>query len=108
MYGSSVDMRKGIKSLYFIVNQSEELKATSGDVFVFVSNNRKSIKLLRWHNEGFVLYHKRLEVGVYNISYRLLPDSFVELSSESIDRIVSKIQHRSYNNELRHYAMLNV
>lgn len=107
IYGSCIDMRKGIKSLYSLVNQFETLKATSGDVFVFVSHNRKSVKLLRWHNEGFVLYHKKLEIGVYNIPYRLMSDDFLELSSDIINRIVSQIKHRSYSNELRTYAILN-
>ncbi len=108
MYGCSIDMRKGIKSLYSLVNQSEIHQATSGDVFVFVSNNRKSVKFLRWQNEGFVLYHKKLEIGVYNIPYRLMSDDFIELSFDIINRVVSQIHHRSHNNELRRYAMLNI
>ncbi len=37
----------------------------TGDVFVFFSRNRQSVKLLRWDTDGFLLYQKRLEKGSF-------------------------------------------
>ncbi|MFI3264706.1 MAG: IS66 family insertion sequence element accessory protein TnpB [Rikenellaceae bacterium] len=64
-----VDMRKGIRSLYGMVKSAEgcESSALSGDAFVFIGTTRKSVKILRWQREGFILYHKRLEVGTFNL-----------------------------------------
>ncbi len=61
----SVDMRKGIHSLYHLVKISGNMNALNGDGYVFIGKTRKSIKVLRWQREGFVLYNKKLELGCY-------------------------------------------
>lgn len=62
-----VDMRNGINGLYKLVKNEMGLRPLSGDVFIFVSKNRQSVKLLRWDTDGFVLYHKRLEKGTFEM-----------------------------------------
>ena len=39
----------------------------SGDVFVFINRRRTHIKLLVWDRNGFVIFHKRLEKGTFEI-----------------------------------------
>ena len=56
-YSDSVDMRKGIHSLYSIIKTRSEFNALSGDAYIFISASRKSVKVIRWHNEGFILYY---------------------------------------------------
>ena len=63
----SVDMRNGINGLYKLVKTEMTLIPISGDVFIFVSKNRESVKLLRWDTDGFILYHKRLEKGTFEM-----------------------------------------
>lgn len=63
----SVDMRNGINGLYKLVKTEMSLIPISGDVFIFVSKNRESVKLLRWDTDGFILYHKRLEKGTFEM-----------------------------------------
>lgn len=62
-----VDMRNGINGLYRLVRNEMGLRPLSGDVFIFVSKNRQSVKLLRWDTDGFILYHKRLEKGTFEM-----------------------------------------
>ena len=61
----SVDMRKGIYSLYQIVKSELKRNPLSGEVFIFLGKNRRCIKILHWEKDGFLLYHKKLEKGTY-------------------------------------------
>ena len=54
-----VNMRKGIDSLFNLVISESTLAPMTGDVFVFFSKNRQSVKLLKWDRDGFLLYHKQ-------------------------------------------------
>ena len=62
-----VDMRNGIHGLYKFVKSEMSLIPISGDVFIFVSKNRENVKLLKWDTDGFILYHKRLERGTFEL-----------------------------------------
>jgi transposase len=62
-----VDMPKGIYSLYQIVKSEMKRNPLSGDVFIFLGKNRRCIKILHWEKDGFLLYHKKLEKGSYEI-----------------------------------------
>ena len=63
LYQQNVDMRNGINGLYKLVKQNMKLLPVSGDIFIFVSKNRENKQILRWDNDGFVLYHKGLDNG---------------------------------------------
>lgn len=64
-YNGSVDMRKGSYSLSALVQNDMHLDALTGDVFIFISKRANKIKLLRWDEDGFALYEKRLERGTF-------------------------------------------
>jgi transposase len=57
----STDMRKSINGLSILVEQSLELSPFSGDLFVFCNRRRNIVKILYWDENGFCLWHKRLE-----------------------------------------------
>lgn len=58
-----VDMRKAFDALSAIVTGAMQKELLSGDVFLFVSRNRKRAKALLWDGTGLCLYAKRLEKG---------------------------------------------
>ncbi len=105
-YREPVDMRKGIHSLYHLVKTTSKLNSLSGDGFVFICRRRKSIKVLRWQKEGFVLYNKKLELGCFSLPQQLGDTPFFELEGTIIDQIVNSVKHKSNSNELRLKAML--
>ena len=62
-YSQPVDMRKGFDALYGLVATVLGRDPLSGDVFLFVSRDRKRAKALLWDGTGLCLYAKRLERG---------------------------------------------
>jgi transposase len=57
------DFRRGIDGLAALCRQKLNQEPMSGAVFVFGSRRRKSIKILVYDGQGFVLYQKRLSAG---------------------------------------------
>lgn len=60
-------MRKGINSLCGVVQNQMGYQLRMGDVFIFISRNRTTIKLLHAEDGGLVLYMKRLEEGTFSM-----------------------------------------
>ena len=59
----SVSMRYGIRGLTQMVWSWKGHSPASGDVYVFFSKDRKSMKALKWDGDGFLMYTKRLSQG---------------------------------------------
>lgn len=57
----NTDMRKSINGLSILVADDFNLDPFSGNLFAFCNRGRKIIKILFWDNNGFCLWHKRLE-----------------------------------------------
>lgn len=62
-----VDMRKGIDGLCGVVRHLLEDNPMSGYVFIFFNKDRDKVKLLVWDVDGYVMYHKRLERGTFEV-----------------------------------------
>lgn len=62
VYGSYVDLRKGVESLSGLVRMMR-MSPTDGSVYVFLNRSRSRMKLLHWERGGYVIYYKRLEQG---------------------------------------------
>lgn len=58
-----VDFRKGIDGLVAVCRQRLQADPMSGALFVFGSRRRRSIKILAYDGQGFVLCQKRLSAG---------------------------------------------
>lgn len=62
-YNEVTDMRKGFDGLSALVTNGIEKDPLSGDMFLFVSRNRRRAKVLLWDGTGLCIYAKRLEQG---------------------------------------------
>jgi transposase len=58
----SIDMRKSYDGLYGLI-KSFHSNPLSGDLFLFISKDRKKAKALYWDGNGLVIWMKRLERG---------------------------------------------
>lgn len=61
------DIRKGINSLYGVVNNRMGHNVRLGDVFIFINRSRITMKLFHAEDGGMVLYVKRLEEGTFRL-----------------------------------------
>ncbi len=61
-----VDFRRGIDGLAAVCRQRLEADPMSGALFVFGSRSRKSIKILCYDGQGFMLFQKRLSQGKFD------------------------------------------
>ncbi len=66
MYYGAADMRKGFNALCGLVRTQMNRDPLSGEVFIFVNRNRTTLKILHWERGGLVIYHKRLEQGLFS------------------------------------------
>jgi transposase len=61
---SPVDMRRSYDSLYGLV-KSFNSNPLNGDLFLFMSKDRKKEKALFWDQNGLMIWMKRLEKGCF-------------------------------------------
>jgi transposase len=59
------DLRKSFDTLAAIVRQGLGHDPLSGSLFVFANKSRARIKVLFFDRTGFVVWHKRLEAGLF-------------------------------------------
>ena len=62
VYMKATDMRKQYDSLYGLV-KSFHSAPLSGDLFLFLSRDRKKAKAICWDGTGLMILCKRLEIG---------------------------------------------
>jgi transposase len=61
------DMRWGFDRLAALAQEASGQDPLSGQLFLFHSRGGGRLKALWWDRDGFVLYYKRLEEGVFKL-----------------------------------------
>lgn len=86
-YPHPCDMRKSFNTLAGLV-LAMEYDVTSGDVFAFVSRNRKRAKVLWYDGTGLCLLAKRLDAGLFAPLWGQGTDDVIELSMSELSLLV--------------------
>ena len=60
------DLRKSIDGLAVIVQELFQLDPFSNALFVFCNRKKDKLKILFWDHNGFWLYYRRLEKGLFD------------------------------------------
>jgi len=71
LFDEPVDMRKSFNTLSALVEQQMKQVVTAGDLFLFVSRNRKRSKVLYFDGTGLCLFCKRLEKGQFHAPWKM-------------------------------------
>jgi transposase len=59
-------MKKSFEGLSSIVETLFPTELLTGAFFVFINRRKDCMKVLFWDNDGFVIWYKRLEKGVFS------------------------------------------
>lgn len=87
----ATDMRCGFDRLAARVEAVTGESPLSGHLFVFRSRCGSRLKILAWDRDGFVLYYKRLEAGVFKLP-KLAPGTrSVELRTSELAMLLDGI-----------------
>ena len=70
MYSEPTDMRKSFNTLSALVEIEMKRDVLEGDLFLFVSRNRKRAKVLYFDGTGLCLLAKRLERGSFGAPWK--------------------------------------
>jgi transposase len=60
-----VDMRKSFRGLCLLAESELQKDPAAGHWFAFINRRRDRLKLLGWDGQGFWIWYKRLESGVF-------------------------------------------
>lgn len=96
-----VDFRKSHDGLAALVEHALLEKPLSGNLFVFTNKRADRIKLLYWDGDGYVLWHKRLEVGRFSLPKPAEDANRMEISSIDLAMILSGIDLASVKRKKR-------
>jgi transposase len=67
VYQEFCNMRMSFNGLGGLVNNHMDANLLSGDIFIFINRRKNQCKLLRYCDDGFELYHKKLTKGTFEV-----------------------------------------
>lgn len=91
VYKGSVDMRKGVYGLCGLVINELKDNPSNGKVYVFFSKSYRTVKILVWDKDGFVVYGKWLARGRFEKVETILEGKGGELSYQYLIMLLSGV-----------------
>lgn len=96
------DMRCGFDRLADLARLTTEQDPTSGHLFLFRSRAGDRLKALYWDRDGYALWYKRLEVGVFKFPKTGEGAKSVELRASELAMLLDGIDLRSVERVARY------
>lgn len=86
VYSEAIDMRAGFGKLQGLVVEKMKGNLFDGHLFLFLGNNRRRAKILRFDGTGLLLITKRLDRGMFMEVSDLFETN--EISVEDLERLL--------------------
>ena len=88
----STDMRCGCDRLSRAVEEHFGRNSLDGALYVFLSRDRKKVKILHWERDGYWLCYKRLETSTFRV--RRDPEGREEITGVDLQALLSGVDLR--------------
>ena len=86
-----VDMRKSFRGLCLLAESVLEQDPASGHWFAFINRRRDRLKLLGWDGQGFWIWYKRLESGIFEKPATAAKPAQIEIDMTQLSLIINGI-----------------
>jgi transposase len=83
-----IRMNFSFDRLMGLAQQTFDQDPMSGHLFLFFNQKRDRIKILFWDVDGFCIWYKRLEVGVFQLPVATCSEQGVELNCSQLNRLL--------------------
>jgi len=92
---STIKMNFSFDRLMGLAQETFEQDPLSGHLFIFFNRQRDRIKILFWDQDGFCIWYKRLEVGVFQLPVATEGEQGVELNCSQLNRLLGGLDLKS-------------
>lgn len=96
------DMRKSIDGLAGLADSVLKQDPLSGHLFVFTGKRRDRVKLLYFDGDGYAVWYKRLELGVFRLPKATEGQTSVTLSPAELTMLLSGVDLASVRRTKRY------
>lgn len=102
-----IDLRLGFDRLAALARQHLHLEPLAGHLFVFKNRRGDRLKILYWDKDGFALWYKRLERGVFTFpgsgpERQVIGSSGLEVSSVDLLLLLDGIEVEAVTRQTRY------
>ena len=102
LFSEPVDMRKSFRGLCQLAESVLREDPASGHWFAFINRRRDRLKLLGWDGQGFWIWYKRLEMGVFERPVAGENQVQMEIDVTQLSLIINGIDLRSAKRKRRY------
>ena len=71
LWQGTMDMRVSFDRLSMFIKENLSASLIRSSLYVFLSRSRDRVKILYWDRDGYALWYKRLEAGVFKVEQKL-------------------------------------
>ena len=71
IWQGAMDMRVSFDRLSMFIKENLSTSSIRSSLYVFLSRSRDRVKILYWDRDGYALWYKRLEAGVFKVEQKL-------------------------------------
>jgi transposase len=90
-----IKMQFSFDTLMGLAQEVFEQDPLSGHLFLFFNRKRDRIKILFWDVDGFCIWYKRLEVGVFQLPVATQGDQGIELNTRQLSQLLEGLDLRN-------------
>jgi transposase len=92
---SPIKMQFSFDTLMGLAQEIFNQDPLSGHLFLFFNRKRDRIKILFWDADGFCIWYKRLEVGIFQLPVATEGDQGVELDCRQLNQLLGGLDLRN-------------